>query len=70
MGLLQASLVATCIRPALRSYLLAGQSGYSRGTEDAHLVLFDTAASARQSNRCLWLLMGDYEKSLSVYLEG
>jgi len=79
MGLLQEAIVATRIRPTIISFLLAGQSGYIRGTEDPQLVLHEVITAALHADRCVWLLMGDFRKAfprtsrvdlLSLLLDG
>jgi hypothetical protein len=63
MGLLQEGLLAVGLRPAIRSYVFPGQSGYVRGCEDPLLVLESMAASFRNTGTCLYAGMVDFKQA-------
>ena len=63
MGLLQEGLLTRRLCPALRAEITAGQSGYVRGTEDPHLLLFELQSIRVALGMCLWATFGDYVKA-------
>ena len=65
MGLIQEACLSSVIKPCIWQGLQPGQSGFSKGRNpyDPHLVLFELTRMSLDTSRCLWIVMGDYEKA-------
>ena len=63
LGLMQEALLTQRWLNTVRKFIQPCQSGYIRGTEDAHLLLHEICAEAKLQQRPLWLVMGDFQKA-------
>ena len=63
LGLLQEALLAARVKPTLFEFLHPCQSGYCKAVDVPHLVLHELCSMARQQNRVIWLVMGDFKKA-------
>ncbi len=64
MGLLQECLlVEDHIGEPIRSWLMAGQSGYVRGVQDPQMVLASMSQIASDCGLCFLALLGDFHRA-------
>ena len=62
-ALLQEALVANRVRMHVVSSLIPGQSGYIRGVEDPHLLLWELLTKAIQHGRRICVVFADFKKA-------
>ena len=62
-GLLQEGLMALRVKPVIFDFLQKCQSGFTRGIQDPHMVLHELCCLAKQFQRAIWCVMGDFRKA-------
>ena len=63
MGLLQEGLIALRLKPIISAFLRPCQSGYLKGIDDPHLVMFELSSVALKQMRTLWVILGDFRQA-------
>ena len=68
LALLQEVVMAKRLSNQIIASITPGQSGYTRGVDDPHILLHEVCAMASQQLRSVWLILGDFVGAFPRFL--